>query len=91
MQNYKGGKGILLGGIPGVPAAEVVILGAGEAGKAATRAFLVPGSNLFDASEIAVPPSRPSKRAIRLSDRLGPPAFSHGIHTLYESPSSLEL
>ena len=28
MQNYKGGKGILLGGLPGVPSAEVVIIGA---------------------------------------------------------------
>ena len=51
----------------------------------------VPGSRLLAASEIAVPPLRPSKRVIRLSEREGPPTLSHGIHTLYESPRSLEL
>ncbi|MFZ5820847.1 MAG: alanine dehydrogenase [Chloroflexota bacterium] len=46
MQNYKGGKGILLSGIPGVPPAEVVILGAGVAGTAATQAFLGLGAHV---------------------------------------------
>jgi alanine dehydrogenase len=46
MQNYKGGKGILLGGLPGVPSAEVVIIGAGAAGTAATRAFLGNGAQV---------------------------------------------
>jgi alanine dehydrogenase len=40
MQNDAGGKGILLGGIAGVPPAEVAIVGAGVFGKYATRAFL---------------------------------------------------
>ena len=39
LQNNWGGKGILLGGIPGVPPAEVVILGAGVVGTCATNAF----------------------------------------------------
>ncbi|MDH5507375.1 MAG: alanine dehydrogenase, partial [Anaerolineae bacterium] len=39
MQNNAGGKGILLGGMPGVPPAEVAIIGAGVAGHAAARAF----------------------------------------------------
>ncbi len=39
LQNDQGGKGILLGGIAGVPPAEVVILGAGIAGRCATRSF----------------------------------------------------
>jgi alanine dehydrogenase len=40
LQNDRGGKGILLSGVPGVPAAEVVILGAGTLGSYAARAFV---------------------------------------------------
>jgi alanine dehydrogenase len=40
LQNNWGGKGILLGGIPGVPPAEVVILGGGVVGHFAADAFL---------------------------------------------------
>jgi alanine dehydrogenase len=40
LQNDNGGKGILLGGIPGVPPAEVGILGGGAVGRSAARAFL---------------------------------------------------
>ncbi|MEW5868933.1 MAG: alanine dehydrogenase [Chloroflexota bacterium] len=40
LENNTGGKGILLGGVPGVPPAEVVIIGAGVCGAYATRAFL---------------------------------------------------
>ncbi|MGD0611706.1 MAG: alanine dehydrogenase [Anaerolineales bacterium] len=39
LQSDQGGCGMLLGGIPGVPPAEVVILGAGTAGTYAARAF----------------------------------------------------
>ncbi len=46
MQNYKGGKGILLSGVPGVPPAEVAIIGGGVAGTAATRAFLGLGAHV---------------------------------------------
>ena len=46
MQIYKGGKGILLSGIPGVPPAEVVIIGGGVAGTAAVRAFLGLGAHV---------------------------------------------
>ena len=46
MQVYKGGKGILLSGVPGVPPAEVVIIGGGVAGTAATRAFLGQGAHV---------------------------------------------
>lgn len=46
MQNNFGGKGILLGGIAGVPPAEVVILGAGTAGLSAARAFLGAGAHV---------------------------------------------
>jgi alanine dehydrogenase len=46
LQNNWGGKGILLGGIAGVPPAEVVILGAGVAGTKATKAFLGLGAHV---------------------------------------------
>ncbi len=37
--SFKGGRGILLSGIPGIPPAAVVILGAGVLGTSAARAF----------------------------------------------------
>jgi alanine dehydrogenase len=46
-QNNYGGKGILLGGIPGVPPAEVVILGGGNAGRAAARNFIGMGATVY--------------------------------------------
>ncbi|HLF26666.1 MAG TPA: alanine dehydrogenase [Anaerolineae bacterium] len=46
LQNDRGGKGILLGGVPGVPPAEVVIIGGGMVGTAAARAFLGAGANV---------------------------------------------
>ena len=46
LQNDRGGKGILLSGLPGLAPAEVAILGAGTFGKAAARAFLGLGSNV---------------------------------------------
>lgn len=46
MQNYKGGKGILLSGVTGVPPAEIVIIGAGVAGTAASRTFLGLGAHV---------------------------------------------
>jgi alanine dehydrogenase len=46
LQNNWGGKGILLGGIPGVPPAEVVILGAGVVGMCATGGFMGLGAHV---------------------------------------------
>ncbi|MGE5223134.1 MAG: alanine dehydrogenase [Omnitrophica WOR_2 bacterium] len=40
LQSDFGGKGILLGGMAGIPPAEVVIIGAGAAGSSAANAFL---------------------------------------------------
>lgn len=40
LQSSYGGKGILIGGVPGVPSAEVVVIGAGIAGSYAARAFV---------------------------------------------------
>ncbi len=46
LQCNRGGKGILLGGVPGVPPAEVVILGSGMVAHYATRAFLGLGAHV---------------------------------------------
>jgi len=46
LQNDRGGKGVLLGGVPGVPPADVVILGAGTVGTNAARAFLGAGARV---------------------------------------------
>jgi alanine dehydrogenase len=46
LQNNLGGKGILIGGMPGVPPAEVVIIGAGMAGACATKAFVGMGAHV---------------------------------------------
>lgn len=46
-QNNYGGKGILLGGVPGVPPAEVVIIGGGTAGREAARNFIGMGASVY--------------------------------------------
>ena len=46
LQTNWGGKGILMGGVPGVPPAEVVILGAGVVGTYATQMFLGMGAHV---------------------------------------------
>lgn len=50
LSNAHGGKGILLGGIPGISPTEVVILGAGVAGTMAARAAMALGAavKVFD-------------------------------------------
>ena len=45
-QNNYGGTGFALGGVPGIPPADVVILGAGTVGRSAARAFLGLGANV---------------------------------------------
>lgn len=47
LQNYHGGNGILLNGVPGVPPAEVVIIGAGTVGAEAARAFMQSGASVY--------------------------------------------
>lgn len=47
LQNDRGGKGILLSGVPGVPPADVVILGAGTLGFNAARAFMGAGASVY--------------------------------------------
>lgn len=46
LQNNAGGKGILLGGIAGIPPAEVVIVGAGVVGSCAAKGFIGMGAHV---------------------------------------------
>jgi alanine dehydrogenase len=46
LQNNWGGKGILLGGVPGVPPAEVVVIGAGTVGTYAAQSLLGMGAHV---------------------------------------------
>ncbi len=47
LQNSEGGRGVLLGGGPGIPPAVVVILGAGAVGTASARACIGLGAQVF--------------------------------------------
>ena len=46
LERAQGGRGVLLGGVPGVPAAEVVILGGGVSGTHAAEIALGMGANV---------------------------------------------
>ena len=69
LSNAHGGKGIMLGGIPGITPSEVVIIGAGVAGTMAARAAIAMGASLevFDNDVIKL-------RTIR--HELGTPVFT---------------
>lgn len=47
LESPAGGRGILLGGVPGIPPAEVVILGAGTLGYNAAKSFAGIGANVY--------------------------------------------
>jgi alanine dehydrogenase len=47
MRSSSGGRGILLGGTPGVPPARVMVLGAGAVGSAAARAAVAAGARVM--------------------------------------------
>lgn len=46
LEKSAGGRGILLGGAPGVPPAEIVIIGAGNLGRAAARSAAAQGASV---------------------------------------------
>lgn len=60
LSNAHGGKGILLGGIPGISPTEVVVIGAGTAGTMAARAALAMGASVkvFDNDVVKLRTSR---------------------------------
>lgn len=78
LSNQHNGKGILLGGISGVPSAKVVIIGAGVVGEFATRAALGLGASVtvFDNSIY---------RLMRLQNNIG-----HRVSTSVLDPATLE-
>ncbi len=47
LETERGGIGVLLGGIPGIPPADVVIIGAGTLGTYAARSFLGLGASVY--------------------------------------------
>ena len=56
LEKAQGGRGVLLGGVPGVPAAEVVILGGGVSGTHAATIAVGMGAKVFDS--VATPATK---------------------------------
>ncbi len=73
LSNFRGGKGVMLGGIPGITPAEVVILGAGTAAESAVRAALGLGAQVkvFDNSV---------HRLRRLQNNIGQRVYTSVFH-----------
>lgn len=69
LQQPNGGRGLLLGGVVGVPPAEVVILGAGVAGRGAAELALGMGANVT-----ALDVSLPALRGVRATTLVATPA-----------------
>jgi alanine dehydrogenase len=46
LETTHGGRGVMLGGVPGIPASHVVVVGAGTAGSTAARVFLGYGASV---------------------------------------------
>lgn len=76
--NAFGGKGILLGGAPGVPPAHFVVVGAGTLGRAAARTAAALGANVMVLDH----------EVERLRDTLRDTA--HRVETLLSTPPNLE-
>jgi alanine dehydrogenase len=78
LEKERGGKGILLGGVPGTRRGNVVILGGGIVGAAAARIAVGMGANVtvLDVSH---------ERMAYLED-----VFGAGIETLYSNPRNVE-
>lgn len=76
LTNTSGGKGVLLGGISGVPSAKVVILGAGIVAENATRTALGLGAEvrIFDNNIYKLK---------RIQNQVGRPLFTSAINPLY--------
>ncbi|GJM35997.1 MAG: alanine dehydrogenase [Saprospiraceae bacterium] len=76
MSNTSGGKGVLLGGISGVPSAKVVILGAGIVAEYATRTALGLGAEvrIFDNNIFKLK---------RLQNQVGRPLYTSALNSVY--------
>lgn len=78
LQIANGGKGILLGGVPGVPPAKVVVLGGGYAGKEAARMAIGLGADVTILE-------KDMKRLRQLDDLFGP-----RLKTIYSTPAAVD-
>ena len=78
LQKYKGGMGILLGGVPGVSKGRVSIIGGGQAGTNAAKIALGLGA---DVTILDVNP----KRLQELED-----LFDGRVHTIMSNPLNIE-
>ena len=78
LEKSKGGMGVLLGGVPGVPAAHVVILGAGVVGTHALQMAVGMGARVTVIDR--------NVDRLRQLDLV----FGNRIHTLYSSVQNLE-
>jgi alanine dehydrogenase len=78
LEKDQGGKGILLGGVPGVPAAKVVILGGGVSGTNAARMAMG-----LEAHVTVIDKSLPRLYALDLQ-------FASQLHTLFATIESIE-
>ncbi|MFX3633554.1 MAG: alanine dehydrogenase [Candidatus Pristimantibacillus sp.] len=74
LEAFNGGRGILLGGVPGVPPAEVVIIGGGIVGTNAAKIALGMGANVVILEK--------SADRMRYLDEI----FGGRIHTVMSSP-----
>jgi alanine dehydrogenase len=77
LEKQTGGRGVLIGGVPGVPAAEVVILGAGVVGGQAAAISLGMGANVIVAD-------RNPEALRRLHAKLG-----NAVRTLFSTPTAV--
>lgn len=73
LSNFRGGKGVMLGGVPGITPAEVVIIGAGTAAESAVRAAMGLGAQVkvFDNSV---------HRLSRLQNNIGQRIYTSVFH-----------
>jgi alanine dehydrogenase len=78
LEKSKGGMGVLLGGVPGVPAAHVVILGAGVVGTHALQMAVGMGAKVTVLDK--------NVDRLRQLDLI----FGNRIHTVYSSAQSVE-
>ena len=78
LEKAAGGRGILLGGVPGVPAAEVIILGGGVSGTHAATIALGMGANVTVVD-------RSAEALRRLSAQ-----FGTGVRTIFSTRAAIE-
>ena len=80
LEKAQGGRGILLGGVPGVPAAEVIVFGGGVSGTHAATIALGMGANVTVVDK--------SSEALRAFPRNSGPACARSIRRAPRSPNS---